>query len=106
MSAAGRLVPPLGTHGNIWNDASTGVATNGDVVNTFNSPFVSAFGHVDAASTLTLMLSADGSHFYAGPTVTTSGAGDFYINATVGCQYVTLQSSASVTATASIQAKG
>jgi hypothetical protein len=102
----GRNIPPIGGQANVWSAATTGAATTSPSVNTYNSPFVSAFGNVSGATTITLMLSADNVNFYAGPTVVLSGAGNFYIDATVGAQYVALQSSNSVTATATIQAKG
>lgn len=107
MPQGGRFNHPIGTQGNVWSAASTGVSTNGNVVDTNNNPFASIFGHVDGATTLTVMVSADKSNFYAsGTTIVMAGGGDFGINATLGCQYVTLQSSAGVTATATIQAKG
>ena len=89
-----------------WNDVATGVATNSGVLDSHNSPFVSAFGHVSGATTITLMVSRDGSNFYAGSTVVLSGAADFCLNAEIGAEYVCLQSSADVTATAYLSAKG
>lgn len=105
MSQTGRLVPPLGNQGNVWNAAATGANTNGNIVDLGNCPFVSAFGHVSGAATVTLMLSADGANFYAGPTQVLSGAGDFCISGTIGARYGSLQSTANVTATGTIQAK-
>lgn len=106
MGVDGRNFEPIGSHANIWNAAATGAGTTStNTLRTFDAPFVSVFGHVSGATTITLMLSADGVNFYAGPTVSPSGAGDFFINATVGAQYLALQSSNNITATGSIQAK-
>lgn len=103
MTTSPRFVAPL--YAEVWANGSTGAATNSATCNTYSSPFVTAFGNVSAATTITLMLSADGTNWYAGPTVVLTGAGNFYLNATVGAQYVALQSSNSVTATAVISAK-
>jgi hypothetical protein len=99
-----RNIPPLTAI--IWSAAATGSATTSTTnVNLQNCPYVSVFGNVSGATTITLMLSIDGTNFYAGPTVTTSGAGNFYLNATVGAVFVALQSSSNVTATAVISAR-
>lgn len=103
MTTSPRFVAPL--YAEVWTSASTGANTNSATFNTWASPFVTACGNVSGATTITLMLSVDGSNWYAGPTVVLSGAGNFYLNATVGVQYVALQSSNSVTATAFISAK-
>lgn len=97
---------PLGTQGNAWaNGAATSANTNSSVVDVMDAFFVSAFGHVDGATTITLMYSIDGTNFYAGPTVTLAGAADFKIDATVAARYLALQSTNNVHATASICAK-
>lgn len=111
MGMGGRQVPPLGSQGNVWNGVSTGVGTPGNPINLYDCPFLSAFGNVSGACTITLMISADGTNWYSsGLTATTAGSGNFTINGTVGAvivgaQYATMQSSANVTATATIQAK-
>jgi hypothetical protein len=108
MGQNGRFSPPQGTPKNVWNNVATGVATNGNVVDTLNQPFLSIYGHVGGNTTLTVMFSADNSNFYASGTtiVFAGGAADFGVNLTAGARYVTLQSSGNVTATATIQAKG
>ena len=90
----------------VWS--ATVVTANGQsaTFDALNAPFVSAFGHSSAATTITLMLSSDNSNWYAGPTQVLAGAGDFCINATVGAEFVALQSlAASATITAWISAK-
>lgn len=103
---AERNVPNIGIHANAWNNVLTGVNTNSKVIDTWSCPFVDAFGHVDGATTLTLMLSQDSTSFYAGPTITLGGASDFVFDpATIAARYIALQSTANVTATATITAK-
>lgn len=111
MSAGGRKVPPLGTQGNVWAGVATGVNTPGNAVFLGSCRFLSVFGSVSGACTITLMISADGVTWYSsGLTASPAGAGTFVINGTVGAvmvgaQYATLQSSANVVATGTIQAK-
>lgn len=101
-----RFVPPMGgLQANAWDAATTGAGGTSSVLDTWSSPFVSAFGNVSGATTITLQFSADNSNFYDGPTVSPSGAGNFYLSATVGARYVRLKSSNSVTATATLSAK-
>ena len=100
-----RNIPPIGVHANIWSAVLTGTGTSTNTLDIKNAPFVSAFGHSDGAATITLMVSADNTNFYAGPTQVLAGASDFCINASVGAQFVALKSSANVTATGTIQAK-
>jgi hypothetical protein len=103
--SAGRNVSPIGVHGNAWKAAS--VAANGTsaVVDSWSCPYVSAFGNAGGATTLTLQYSLDGSNFYAGPSVTLGGAGDFHLDATTAARYLRLLSSSSATLTATIAAK-
>lgn len=104
--AAGRLVPPIGNQGNAWNAAATGAGGNSNAVQVYDSPWVSVFGHVDGATTLTVCYSHDGVTWYAsGNKATTTGAGDFSIDFTTAAQWIRLQSSANVTATATVAAK-
>ena len=108
MSGENRYVPPIGVHANVWNAASTGVnTTSTNNVNTYNSPFITAFGTVNGATTITVMVSQNGTTFYKSQsTQVLGGSGDFCINLTCAAQYVALQSTADVTATATIVAKG
>lgn len=101
-----RFVPPLGVHANAWSAAATGVAGVSSALDTYSSPFVSAFGASSGAATFTIQYSQDGTNYYDGPSQVLSGAGDFRIDATCGARYVRLKSSANVTVTATISAKG
>jgi hypothetical protein len=103
--SAGRNVSPIGVQGNAWNAASVGTNGTSAVLDTWSCPFVSAFGNASAATTLTLQYSMDGTDFYAGPSVTLSGAGNFYINSTTAARYLRLLSSAAATITATLAAK-
>jgi hypothetical protein len=102
---SGRNVAPIGVQGNAWNAASVGSNGTSGVEDTWSCPFVSAFGNANAATTLTLEYSMDGSTFYAGPSTTLSGAGDFHIDATTAARYLRLLSSAAATITATLAAK-
>jgi hypothetical protein len=99
MGASGRgTLPATAT---IWNSESTGAGTTSTKnLQISNSAYVSCFGHVNNATTITVMASADGQNWYAGPSQTLGGASDFCIHATVGCGWIALQSSSNVTATA------
>jgi hypothetical protein len=103
--SAGRNVAPLGVHANAWNAASVGANGTSAALDTWSCPYVSAFGNASAATTLTLQYSMDGSNFYAGPSVTLSGAGDFRLDATCAARFVRLLSSAAATITATLAAK-
>jgi hypothetical protein len=107
MSESGRFVDPIGGQANAWSGpAATGVNGTSNSLKVSNCAFVSAYGHVDNATTLTLQVSADGTNFYdTGSTQTLGAAGDFCINATIGASYVRLKSSNNVNATATITAK-
>lgn len=98
-----RNIPPQSVV--VWSAADTGANGQSATFDSVNCPFVSAFGHSSGATTITLMMSRDGSTFYAGPTQVLSGAGDFAINAQVGAQFLALQSTNDVTATGIISAK-
>ena len=89
----------------VWSAATTGANGQSSALDTGLCPFVSAFGNVSGATTITLMLSRDNVNWYAGPTVVVAGAGNFFLSAEVGAQFVALQSTNSVTATAVVSAK-
>jgi hypothetical protein len=114
----GRNVPPIGTPCNLWgtivqNAAGStitpqAVAANGysQIVDTRNSPFISAFGNVSGATTVNLQYSADGVNFNTAHSLAASGAGDFNIDCLCGAQFVRLQSTNAINAYATVQAKG
>jgi hypothetical protein len=114
----GRNIPPIGAPCNAWGSvvtnaagsvitpAATGANGFSQIVDTKNSPFISAFGHVDGATTINLQYSADGVNFNTAHSVSPSGAADFAIDCLCGAQYVRLQSTNGVNASATVQAKG
>jgi hypothetical protein len=67
------------------------------VVDTWSCPFVTAFGHADGATTITLLASMDGTAFYATATQVLAGAADFGINVTCAARYFALKSSTGLT---------
>jgi hypothetical protein len=89
----------------LWSSQLTGANGQSATADVGSCPWLTFCGHVDGATTLTVMLSSDGTTWYAGPTLSVSGAGQFYLNVTLGVQFVALQSSGSVTATAFVSAK-
>ena len=76
------------------------------ILDTKDSPFVSAFGHADAATTISILYSADGVNFYVAHSTVLSGAGDFAIDCMCGGQFVQLKSSGQANIWATISAKG
>ncbi len=101
-----RNIPPIGTHGNAWNAASTGAGGVSNTLDTQNAPFVTAFGNVSGACTITVQVSQDGETFYDTQLAQVlAGAGNFCILGTIGARFIRLKSSADVTATATISAK-
>jgi hypothetical protein len=104
VGASGRNVSPVSA--TIWNSESTGAnTTSAKSLQIANSAYVSCFGHVNNATTITAMVSADGLNWYGGPSQTLGSASDFCIHFAAGCGWVALQSSSNVTATAIVSAK-
>lgn len=95
-----RQVAPVGVFGNAF-PLGVGVTANenGGIVDTFSSPFVSAFGHANVACTITLFVSQDQVHWSAVATQVLAGLGDFCINSTCAGRYFALQSTAGLDAT-------
>lgn len=99
-----------GTQGNLWNAAVTGAGGNSAVLNLAGTilggtVFASIFGHVSAATTILLQASADNVNFYTVDSITLTAASDFgFTDRTIAASFIRLQSSASVTATATGQA--
>lgn len=98
-----RQSPPLSKK--VWADVAVSGGGQSDSLDTGSCPFVSAFGHANAATTITAVYSDDGATWYAGPTKVLSGAGDFDFDFTNGARFVALQSSGAATITAIISAK-
>lgn len=97
---------PLGTHANAWSAATTGANGTSTSLDTGGYPFVSAFGNSSGATTITVQYSQDDTNYYDGATQVLGGAGNFRIDVTCAARFVRLKSSNSVTATATIAAKG
>lgn len=97
---------PIGAQGNAWNAAAVGIAGTSNIVDITNQPLVTAFGHVSAATTITLQLSEDGTNFYSSQhNQVLAGAADFSFDGEVASKYARLISSAAATITATIAGK-
>lgn len=101
----GRNEFPQGVHGNGWNNAATGAGGVSGALDTLNLPFVSVFGTTSGASSLIVQLSQDGTNYYDSE-FTISANGNFGNHLTSAARFVRLKSTANVTATATISAKG
>lgn len=76
-------------------------------LNLGDQPWLTAFGSVGGACTLTLYYSNDGVTWYASQNKQVlAGAGGFAIDATTGAAYVGIVTSAEVAITAYLSAKG
>lgn len=99
--------PDIGFEGNGWANVATGAGGFSGSCDLQWSPFVSVFGHVSGATTITVQVSQDGTTWYdSQSTQVLAGAADFCIHATIGARYVRLKSSANITATATLAGKG
>jgi hypothetical protein len=75
------------------------------VADTGNCLYLSAFGIADATKAPGLQYGMGGTDFYAGASVTLSGAGNFYTEATTASRYLRLVSLALAIIPATIAAK-
>jgi hypothetical protein len=89
----------------VWAGVATGVGGFSASLDIGNAPFVTVFGSVSGAATVTLQVSADGVTFYD-TTSNQAATADVGFSATIAAKYVRLKSSANVTATIYIAAKG
>jgi hypothetical protein len=89
----------------VWDNVATGAGGVSAVLDIGNAPFVTVFGTGSAGSTYTLQVSADGVTFYD-TTSNQVATTDVGFTATVAAKYVRVKSSANVTATVYIAAKG
>lgn len=97
----------LGSEANVANAQVFGGAGNTASFDTQGQPFLSIFGHVSAAVTLTIQFSADNVTFYAsGTTIVLAGASDYGININPGARFIRVNVSAAVTITCTMQATG
>jgi len=103
--ATPRNVPPVGTQGNAFNAQAAGAGVASNIIEVWSCPYVSCFGHVSGATTLTMQYSIDKINFYNGPTVAPTGAADFYLDFYTAARWVRVLTSGAVTITATIAAK-
>lgn len=89
----------------VWNAAAVAANTPSAFLDSGGAPFVSAFGHVSAACTVSLLASDDGVTGYVVATQVLSAAGDYGITGSYGAQFFALEVSAPVTATGILSAK-
>lgn len=98
--------PVVGTQGNAWNAASVNAAGTSSAVDCQYQRNISAFGSVDAATTVSVYVSQDNTNFYdSGSSVALGGSGNFHVSLTTAARYVRLQSSGTATITATIAGK-
>lgn len=95
----------IGVHANAWDNAATGAGGTSAIIDLLEANRVTAFGTTSGASTLTLQVSQNGVNFYNHPT-TVAANGNFAQTWDVAVRFVRIHSSAAVTATATIAAKG
>jgi hypothetical protein len=96
----------IGAPANAWNATVVGANATSGAIDTLDAANVSAFGHVSAATTITVQVSEDNITFYdTGSTSVLGGASDFHISLTSGAKYVRLKTLNAVTVTATISAK-
>jgi hypothetical protein len=93
----------IGKQGNLWSAASVGVNGVSAIIDLLDAETITIFGHTSGASTLTIMVSADRTNFYAMDTIAANG--DFADTQYVGVRYMQLKSSAAVTITATLMGK-
>lgn len=99
-------VPVAGAHANAWNAAAVAADGVSAVIDCQYQRTISAFGTVDAATTIKVQVSQDGTNFYdSGSEAVLAGAGDFHITLDTGARYVRLHSSAAATITATVAGK-
>ncbi len=95
-----------GAQDNAWAVAVVGALGTSAALDTANRSILSAFGNVDAATTITAQVSEDNVTYYDTPTnVVLGGASDFHITFTTAAKYVRLKSTLAATISATIVAK-
>lgn len=97
----------VGAQANAWNAAAVGAGGTSASIDAGSLSSVSAFGTVDAATTITVQVSEDNAAFYdTATTAVLGGAGDFHVSLETGARYIRLKSSGAATITATVSAKG
>jgi len=105
-------VPHAGFARDVADGLAVGAGGFSGIIDMPDMPFVTAFGSVSAATTITLQVAearcppdtAD-AWFDTQVTQVLAGAADFAISATIGARFARLKSSAAVTLTATIAGK-
>lgn len=99
----------IGSHGNFWNNESTGVDTPSAIVDTQNYPHISIMGKLSGASTISVHVSANGTDFFLCEGLTTKinapSGSTVHIYFTAGARYYYLTSSNDIVATYSLTGK-
>lgn len=96
---------PVGAQANAWNVAVVAAGGASAIIDCQFNRRVSAFGDVNAATTINLQVSQDGVKFYIAGSQVLGGAGDFHITVETGARYARLLSTGAATITATIAAK-
>jgi len=96
----------VGTEGNAWLAAAVGAGATSASIDTQFTPFVSIFGSTNAVTTLTTQLSQDNITFYDDDTISVVSPFNFSAHLIVGARFIRLKTSAAITITATISAKG
>lgn len=98
--------PVVGAHGNAWNAASVLADGESTAIDCQYQHRISAFGSVDAATTVSVLVSQDNTNFFdTGSSSVLGGAGDFHLSLETAARYVRLKSSGTATITATIAGK-
>jgi hypothetical protein len=101
VAVAAQLV--VGSHANAWNATTVSAGGTSGPLDTQSTSVVSAFGNVNAATTIMLQVSQNNTNWYdTSHTQVLAGGDDFAFTATIGARYVRLKSSAAATITATI----
>lgn len=93
-------------HANVWNAVAAGAGdASTNHVNLQHYQLLSAFGNANAATTISLQYSQDGTNWYTAATVVLAGAGDFCFDVNCCAKYARLKTSGAATITATMAAK-
>lgn len=96
----------VGTQANAWSAAAVSAGGDSTAIDCQYQYRISAFGNVDAATTITAWVSQDNTTFYETSTnVVLGGSGSFHISFETAARYVRLRSSGAATITATIAGK-
>ncbi len=94
----------IGTHANLWNNASPAGGGTSASYDTRGFPTCTVFGITSGLATITVQMSADNVNFYGGDSLTMAN-GEFSMYTLIGSRYMRLGTDTGVTITATIQCK-